>query len=188
MRKPLLMVLVMVSLAVAAACSKAGKTRSATPPSSPTPEGTQCQVLWSSSGSTPGSTNVFIVSGPLSSWTSGTHSFSGIPGEPAAYFYYSELETSNGSSYLGAAEATTGSWSVTGSATSGTLGLNLSSLGYSFFSIQSGGQLGAQVGQGGTGSFQGSNGSGSGTVAITYLGSALAMGQTTFQDCFSAAP
>lgn len=198
MRARLLAVALLASVVAAAACSGGGGSggaHSPTPTVSPTisPPVDACQVVWESLDSSgTGTTNVFLVDAPPADWASGELEYS--VNNPVGVFYYGyDAATRTASA---AAATTAGAFEVglgDGTVTGGTVSFT-DSTAQTFFALDLGsGQVGMQVGSGGTGGFTGvwsdstaANPTlGTGSVTLAWMGSNFTLGTLdSYATCY----
>ena len=199
----ILLVLLCSAAIFASACaSKSGGGDSAT--ASPTATVLDyCQVLWSSPGTNAGHFDLYVVDAPLASWTTGDHNFDLTVGMEITALFYDEFDFSvTPHQYLSRAIATSGTYSVTapGGTTAGQSIAFIDSSAQTFFAIDGSGNLGAQVGMGGTGNFgvgspagvfsdptmPNSPTPGAGTINITYNSVPESIGTFNYALCYDA--
>lgn len=197
----LLLISVCVTAIFGAACSsKSGGGDGAT--GSPTATAlSNCEVLWASPGTNAGHYDIYVVDAPLANWTTGDHSFDLTVGMETAAAFYDEYDDSVvPPTYLSRAISTNGTYSVvdSGGTDMGQQVTLTDSSGQIFYAINGSGVVGAMVGSGGTGNFQGvwsdpsmpdnpTPGMSGSQIVIKYMGNSVTVGTTiTYALCYDA--
>lgn len=198
-RSTLLLLTLGTVVGVGAACSGGGDDDDAnTPTPSPTavtPD--YCQIAWVNvvpgGDIQDGPFDIYLVDGPLDQWTSGTKNYAvnGLLG----VFYNDATSASPGTiAYADAAVTTAGQFTLTlaNGTTTGATVEHEDDTAQTFFALDNG-QVGAEVGTGGTGDFSGTWSDpdatqvtpGSGLIAITWMNTSMQIGvQGSFAKCY----
>lgn len=147
----------------------------------PNPALAHCQILWSNLGTGANRYDVYVVDMPIELWTTGTKTYSLVPGARVTALFYDEYDFAN-AMFAARAITTSGTFEVTTASTASGSSIVLNDPGaQTYFDPETG----ALVGSGGTATFDGNWSSpnpteppdpGTGSVTLNYQGADLNIG------------
>lgn len=146
---------------------------------------TNCQIFWSNLGAGQERYDIYVVDMPIDLWSTGQKTYTLDVGDEVVALFYDEYDFAN-ATYAARAITTSGTFDVTVGATSSGGLVTLDDPGsQQYFELASSGNVGLQVGSGGTATFDGNWSNpdpdvppdpGAGSVSLSYMGSDLTIG------------